>query len=324
MAINRLIHRRPLDSAAIDRFLERHGAPIVEDDRATFLWRGEADEVMVRHRVIGWADPLPLRRIHDTDLWYVTTELPRDRGWSTSSNWSAASTGSSTSTTRSTSGSRTGHSAPALCSRPRGTRCRTGAGPIRRPAQGDVVEQVLTSKALRREVHFRVYLPARFRTMVRYPLMIVHDGSDYLHYTAARTVLDNLIHRGEVAEMVVAFISPGNRLVEYANHAPHARFVARELTPYLLDTYPLVPTPQRAHTDGVELRRGGDGFHRGPLPRPVRIAVLGVGVLVFTDIGANHGGGPVFDPVVKFVNAYRARPRRIVERIFMTCGMYEP
>ena len=45
---------------------------------------------------------------------------------------------------------------------------------------------------------------------------------------------------------------------------------------------------------------------------------------MFTDIGVNHGGGPVFDPVVKFVNAYRARPRRIVERIFMTCGMYEP
>ena len=27
------------------------------------------------------------------------------------------------------------------------------------------------------------------------------------------------------------------------------------------------------------------------------------------------GGGPVFDPVVKFVNRYRARPRRIADRI---------
>ena len=46
--------------------------------------------------------------------------------------------------------------------------------------------------------------------------------------------------------------------------------------------------------------------------------------LVFTDIGQDHGGGPVFDPVVKFVNRYRARPRRIVDRIYLTCGMYEP
>ena len=74
-------------------------------------------------------------------------------------------------------------------------------------------------------MHFQVYLPAA-RTMVRYLLMIVHDSSDYLHYRGP-DVLDNLIHRGEVAEMVVAFISPGNRLVEYANHAPHARFVAQ-------------------------------------------------------------------------------------------------
>ena len=43
LAINRLIARRPIDGATIDRFLERYGAPIVEDDRATFLWRGEAD-----------------------------------------------------------------------------------------------------------------------------------------------------------------------------------------------------------------------------------------------------------------------------------------
>jgi enterochelin esterase family protein len=46
--------------------------------------------------------------------------------------------------------------------------------------------------------------------------------------------------------------------------------------------------------------------------------------LVFTDIGLDHGGGPNFDPVVKFVNRYRAKPTRPVERIFMSCGAYEP
>ena len=36
---------KPLDAAAVDRFLARHEVPIVEGDRCTFLWRGEADEV---------------------------------------------------------------------------------------------------------------------------------------------------------------------------------------------------------------------------------------------------------------------------------------
>ena len=45
--------------------------------------------------------------------------------------------------------------------------------------------------------------------------------------------------------------------------------------------------------------------------------------LVFTDIGSDHGGGPVFDPVVRFVNRYRAKPRAVADRIFMSCGVYE-
>ena len=49
------------------------------------------------------------------------------------------------------------------------------------------------------------------------------------------------------------------------------------------------------------------------------------GSFVFTDIGgADHGGGPVFDPVVAFVNRYRERPRRVADRVFMSCGIFEP
>jgi enterochelin esterase-like enzyme len=46
--------------------------------------------------------------------------------------------------------------------------------------------------------------------------------------------------------------------------------------------------------------------------------------MVFTDIAFDHGGGAVFDPVVKFVNSYRAKPRRVADRIYQSCGMYEP
>jgi enterochelin esterase-like enzyme len=48
------------------------------------------------------------------------------------------------------------------------------------------------------------------------------------------------------------------------------------------------------------------------------------GSFAFTDIGSDHGGGPVFDPVVRFVNRYRARPKRVADRLFVTCGIYEP
>ena len=71
MAVNRLRDRLPVDAAAIDRVVSRHGSPNVEGERATFLFRGEADEVGVRHRVVGLPDPLPMRRLEGTDLWAV-------------------------------------------------------------------------------------------------------------------------------------------------------------------------------------------------------------------------------------------------------------
>ena len=76
LAINRLRERRPLDAAAVDRFLARHEVPVVEGARCTFLYRGEADEVFLIHRIFGLPDHLPLRRVRGTDLWYAVLELP--------------------------------------------------------------------------------------------------------------------------------------------------------------------------------------------------------------------------------------------------------
>ena len=38
---------------------------------------------------------------------------------------------------------------------------------------------------------------------------MVHDGGDFLEYASMKTVLDNLIHRMDMAATVVAFTYPG-------------------------------------------------------------------------------------------------------------------
>lgn len=324
LAVNRLLDRRPLDHEAVDRFLARHGAPIVEGARATFLWRGPADEVLVRHRVVGMPDPLPLRRIPDTDLWYTTTDVPsgsrieyqfevvrdghRVEHLNDPLNPKVAQGPFGASSVLAAQG----YEVPDWC-RP---------DPEARP--GELVPHTVQSKALRRQVPFTVYLPARFNRVARYPLLVVHDGQDYLDYASMKTVLDNLIHRGEVKPLVVAFVPPGNRLVEYANHAPHARFVARELVPDLTGTYPLLDTPDARTLLGSSFGGVASLSTAVRYPHDFGSLFLESPSLVFTDIGQAHGGGPAFDPVVKFVNAFRARPRRVTERIYLTCGMYEP
>lgn len=325
LAINRLRDRLATsDAGAIDRFVARHGAPIIEGRFATFLWRGHADEVMVRHRVVGLPDPLHLRRLADTDLWYATIELPegsrveykfdvvrdghREEYLNDPLNprYANGPFGSSS------VAAATGYEVPSWCL----------FDPEARP--GSLESTSLRSKALRRDQSLQVYLPARYRDVVRYPLLVVHDGDDFLAYAAMKTVLDNLIHRGEVAPLVAAFVPPGDRLVEYANYAPHARFIARELVPFLSSQVRLVEQADGRCLMGSSFGGVASLSTAVRYPDVFGSLLLESGSFVFTDIGGDHGGGPVFDPVVKFVNAYRAKPKRVASRIFQTCGIYEP
>ena len=324
LAINRLKERRP-DAAAVDRFLARHEVPIVEGDRCTFLWRGDADAVHLVHRITGLPDRLPLRRIHGTDLWSVVLELPK--------------------------GSRVNYQIEVRRGRARRERERPAqpeavlqpgrhvVGVLRARLRDARMDRVRPGRPARHAHRHRgaqpgaaprlpdvtLYLPARFRRSVAYPLLVVHDGGDFLQYAAAKTVLDNLVHRLDVAELVAAFVRPGDRLVEYADSPAHARFLTRELLPRLESELPLVG--QRSGRCLLGSSFGAVAALSAAYRSPDTYGALALmsGSFVFTDIaGADHGGGPVFDPVVKFVNRYRARPRRVADRLFVSCGVFEP
>jgi enterochelin esterase family protein len=51
--------------------------------------------------------------------------------------------------------------------------------------------------------------------------------------------------------------------------------------------------------------------------------LLQSGSFAFTDIGKRNRRGPLFDRVVECVNNYRAEPKAISERVFVSCGVYE-
>ena len=204
-------------------------------------------------------------------------------------------------------------------------RARRGLSPTRRRGPGSMDSMSLRSKALRREQWIRLYLPARFREVVRYPLLIVHDGDDYLHYAAIKTVLDNLIHRGEVAPLVAAFVPPGDRLLEYANFAPHARFLARELTPYLAERLPLLDQPDGRALMGssfggvaslstaVRYPRACSGrccCSRGRSCSPTSARRTAAARRSTRLSGSSTGSG--------------RGPGAVSRRIFQSCGIYEP
>jgi enterochelin esterase-like enzyme len=323
LAIDKLRASSPLDDAAVDAFIDAHEIPIVEGAQCTFLHRGEADAVHVAHRVVGLPDRIPLERIEGTDLWFAVVELPegsrveyhlqvdidgRTDEFDDPLNPRVAHNPFGTSSVAAA----TGYEVPDW----------TQPDPEARP--GALEELTLGSFALDRDAHVTLYLPARFRRTGRYPLLVVHDGGDYLRFAAAKTVLDNLIHRLDVASLVVAFTHPGDRMVEYPDHEGHARYVVEELVPALSSRFPLIDQPRGRCVMGSSFGGVASLSVAARYPQAFGSVVLQSGSFVFTDIGFEHGGGPVFDPVVDFVNRYRADPVRVADRIHMSCGVYEP
>ena len=168
----------------------------------------------------------------------------------------------------------------------------------------------------------QVYLPARFRLNRRYPLLIVHDGDDYLKFASLKTVLDNLITRLEIPALIAVMIQSPDRLHEYGANDQHADFVAEELLPLMSMSYPLIDEPASRALMGASFG-GVAALHAAwRYPQLYGRLVLQSGSYAFSDIG-RHQRGPVFDPVARFMNEFRENPGIPAKRIYMSCGIYE-
>ncbi|MCZ8132511.1 MAG: alpha/beta hydrolase-fold protein [Steroidobacteraceae bacterium] len=314
-----LAHGTP-SPEAIDGFLASHAFPLLDPHGVTFVFRGRVDAVVLRMFISGLPAAQPLSRAGDTDLWLLRLDLPEGsrfeykfevvRGHA--SEWI------------------TDPLNPHRASDPFGANsvCQgwgyqppewTRHDPSARPGTLDGL--AVDSRHLgRREL--RVYVPARFRRSRRYALLVCHDGEDYLRYAGLQTVLDNLIHRLEIPPLIVALTNSPDRLKEYVGFDPHADFVAHDLLPALAARFPLEDEPASRALMGASL--GGVAALHAAWRHPGTFGrlLLQSGSFAFTDIGENRRG-PVFEPVVKFVNAFRANPARPTERIYQSCGIYE-
>jgi enterochelin esterase family protein len=321
LAIRRLARRKPLDAAAIDAFLAEHSFPLVEGPSVTFVWRGEAEAVNLRHFVFALPAVQPFERLAGTDLWWLTIELPERSRVEYKLEIVRDGKGEWIEDPLNPHHARDPFGANSVVH---------GTGYVRpdwtlpdpESRTGTIEDHVLESAALGRPARVSLYLPARFRRTRRYPLLVVHDGGDYLRYSALQTVLDNLIHRLEVAELVVALTYPEDRLVEYANDPRHAAFLTGELVPWLEERLPLDASREARCLMGASFGAVASLSAAWRSPGTYGKLLLQSGSFAFTDIGKNRRG-PAFEPVVEFVNGFRETPIQLADKVFVSCGQYE-
>jgi enterochelin esterase family protein len=321
-AIQQLERDTAVDPAAIDRFLEEHRFPLSEGRTTTFVFRGAADEVHLRHWIYGLPSTQPFERIGDTDLWWLVFELPeRSR---VEYKLEIVDNGERSLILDPLNPLRAHdpYGANSVCQTvgyetPEWTHADTEARP------GKLVNLRIDSAALGEERLVRVYVPPRLRSTRRYPLLIVHDGDDFVRYANLPAILDNLIYRLEIPRLFVALTQSPDRIREYAVDERHDRFLADELLPRLESEFPLLRDPSARGLMGASL--GAVACVSAARAEPERFGrlLLLSGSFAFSDLGLRHHRGPVFDPIVKFMNEYRDDPRPFTDRLFVSCGTYE-
>jgi enterochelin esterase family protein len=319
--LRRLLRKGAPSAGEIDAFINENAFPLVDEADITFVYRGHADGVNLRCWISGLDTAQPFQPLAGTDLWAATIELPQ--------------------------GSRVeyklevvhnGHHElivdplnPVLAHDPFGANSVCQAWGYERPhwtlEKPDSREGALTgididSEAFRERRHVNVYLPARFRENRRYGLLVVHDGHDYVNYASLKTVLDNLIHALEIPPLIVAMTQSPDRLKEYAGDERHARYLAEEMLPALANAYPLEDTAASRCVMGASFGGVASLHAAWRYPDVWGKLLLQSGSYAFSDLGRHHRG-PVFDPVVRFMNEFRETPGYPTERIYMSCGIYE-
>ncbi|MBX3188607.1 MAG: hypothetical protein KF819_16440 [Labilithrix sp.] len=306
----------------VDELLASNTFPLVEGGKVTFIWRGDADGVNLRHWIYGLEQDSALARVPHTNLWYLSCDIPygsrveykfeiHHRGGST---W--VEDPLNPHRARDPFGANSvlqgeGYAVPGWVK----------PDPEARP--GVVEPFSFHSKTLNGSRTGHIYLPARFRKTRQYPLLVVHDGSDYLNFTGMKVILDNLIHRLEIPDLVVAFTDSPDRLREYANDEGHAKFLTEELLVDLTRRLPLLDRPQSRALMGASFGAVAAFSAAWRYPGVWGRLLLQSGSFAFTDIGKRNRRGPLFDRIVEFVNEVRDEPKAVSERVFISCGVYE-
>lgn len=308
----------------LQSFLATRTFPITDHETAVFFyWTGEAvDGVFLRFWVHGLESSQPFLRLGATDAWYLPVELPPKARVEYKLKVVRGGNEAWLRDPHNPKQAFDPFGSNSVCAMPGYVEARwVYPEPGARP--GKLVTFAHPTAVYGGERTIEVYLPNEFAENKRYPLLICHDGRDYLRFAAMQTVLDNLIARHEVAPLIVAFTNGYARNKEYGADPRQPKYVVEELLPALRERYPISDDPGELGLMGASFGGVTSLFTAWTYPGVFGRLLLQSGSFVFTDIG-HHGEGPLFDPVVEFVNQFRAAPGRIAaERVFLSCGQFE-
>lgn len=240
--------------------------PVVQEDSALFLYRGEAQSVAWMGDFNGWGYDKTFQnkgtQIGGLPVWYLVSTFPKDSRFDYKivvndtqwvldmenpyQQWSGVGGGSPNSELR----------MPAY---------REDSISYYRPdiAHGKVEsDQLFQSEKLGYQLSYSAYIPATASTE-KYPIIYVTDGYEYAHpkMGAMINILDNLIASHKIKPIIAIFIDhrePANRLnnrrmKELVMNQVYLDFFTEEFMPFIEKKYPVIGDRENRAIMGASL-----------------------------------------------------------------------
>jgi enterochelin esterase-like enzyme len=152
---------------------------------------------------------------------------------------------------------------PDTCRGGFGSNSELRMGGCKRPPETSYYNDIPHGKLLETEIHsdilnntrnVRIYLPPLYTyTGESYPLILFHDGLDYLNLGSAQNILDYLIAHKMIQPVIAVFVPAIDRDPEYsgARIDNFTSFITEELMPYIDKSYNTSKDPEKRATAGV-------------------------------------------------------------------------
>jgi len=320
-AVADLLAGGPPPPLGVTAFLEARSFPTVEPGRALFAWRGEADHVHLVRWISAGIDRAPFVRLVGTDLWLLVIDVEDGGrfeykialGRGDREEWVVDPLNPETA--RDPFGENSvcrthGYLRPAW-TEPRGA------------PQGRIEALAVDSAVFDERREENVYLPHGHRRDGRYPLLVIHDGEDFVTYANLSVALDNLIAAGDIPPLLAALVQTRDRMAEYPRGRRHARYLVREVLPAIGDRYALSDAPRDRVLLGASLGAVASLATAYRFPGVFGGLVLLSGSFILDERKLRHRPHPVFEQVARLVKALRRAPRLPDTRVFIATGELE-
>ncbi len=283
--------------ALVDSFMDAvESFPFIEFDTvAHYIYRGNATRVNVPGDANNWnANEYPMTSLSGTNFWYYTHLFEADARLDykyviSNSTWILDPLNPYT--------------------------CTGGFGPnseLRMPAyvmppeieyrpaipHGSLQDTMFASTYLGNTRRIRVYTPPDYDALpgIRYPMILFHDGLEYVTLANANNVLDYLIWQQRIEPVIAVFVPPVNRTSEYAGEQQNAftNFIVHEVIPWVDGRF--LTQPDAAHRAMLGASYGGNISLWHGLQHPeVFGKIAAQSAYVQPSIQTGFASGPVLD-----------------------------